>query len=125
VSLTSPPPTIRFVANVEVASQLVSVSVVLGDATPRALVGTWGTSRLSNHDVLALLKAYRPELIGRDDITTADERRRIASLIRAYERGASKQRAASGVTDCIVCGQPYPQVLGVLRCPACVERAAA
>ena len=56
------------------------------DFTHRALARAVGKTHLPNNEVLRLLKAYRPELVGRDDITTAAERRQIATLLLVEER---------------------------------------
>lgn len=47
---------------------------------------SWVREHLRNREVYRLLDSHRPELVGRDDITTQDERRSIAALHLAYER---------------------------------------
>lgn len=49
---------------------------------------------LPDNEVRRLLEAHRPELIGRNDITTPDERREIAALEFQLERMAADKRAA-------------------------------
>lgn len=41
---------------------------------------------LPDGEVRRLLDRYRPELVGRNDLTTPDERREIANMLRLYER---------------------------------------
>jgi hypothetical protein len=55
------------------------------ETTHGDVAGTWGCGSPSNAEVRRLLKAYRPELVGRDDITTAEERRQLASLLKLRE----------------------------------------
>lgn len=45
-----------------------------------------GRGALADGDVDRLLRTHRPELIGRDDITTPAERRQVATLLNLYER---------------------------------------
>jgi hypothetical protein len=53
--------------------------------TPLGLAANGG-DWLPNAEVRRLLETYRPELIGRDDITTPGERREIALLLLLEER---------------------------------------
>jgi AAA domain len=56
------------------------------ESTHRDLARDVASGRLPNNEVRRLLKTYRPELIGADDITTAAERRQIALLLLVEER---------------------------------------
>lgn len=49
---------------------------------------------IDDREVRRLLETYRPELIGRNDITTPGERREIAMMLLAEERGETVEMAA-------------------------------